>query len=181
MKNLIVIAHLDDLEIGMGGYAQTLSDTFVLCFCHGRGYQKQRVKAFEKNMKTLDFGYKILDYNDMELEKILLKDISKEIEKYIKPNINVYTLNGDIHQDHCIISRATQIACRPDRSGVNLLLQFKIPGNYPFSSEYFDSIYKLNNQEIFNKTNMIQRYKSENICKAETIEYFKTVYRQLRS
>lgn len=184
-RTLIVTAHLDDAEIGMGGYIinKALTEKIkVICFCQGRDKEnsKARIKAAFTNAEEYKYDLVVLEYYDMTLENVLLKDITKEIEDeitFFEPS-KVFTLSeNDIHQDHKIVSHATKIACR--RSNVEEIYEFETPGSEPYSSSYFDTVYPLRNTLLL-KQHMVENYTTENIPTLSREEKFRTVYREMK-
>ena len=186
MRTLIVGAHLDDETFGMGGLLydlceQNAKDVMVLTFCHGRDQanSEARKAAAATIQSKLGFRHEILGYHDMELELELTKNLTRYIEDAIdgfKPH-RVFTVSeNDIHQDHKIISNATKIACRPERTDIREIFEFRIPGSEPYTSSHYDTIYKT--KYMGHKTWMIGQYKTENQPKPEYTEYFRTVYRK---
>lgn len=141
-KIMIISAHPDDTEFGMGGTAAKLSqdhDVYQLILCKGNrpgceSVETSRFEAVIKNSKELGFiETKIKSYSDVTLDTIpsleLNSVISTELFK-IKPNI-VYThCQYDIHKDHRIVSRAVRVVTRPRKdSTVKELYEFTIPGS----------------------------------------------------
>lgn len=181
---LIITAHLDDVEFGMGGYLINSNEKIkVITFCKGRdeiNSHERLLTAFNLSQKY-NYDLNVIGYYDMELENILLKDITKIIENEIQdfnPD-KVFTVHeNDIHQDHKIISHATKIACRPGKNNIKEIYEFKIPGSQPFNKTYFDTIYKLKKNTYNSKQKMCLKYKTENIPDFSDREYFKTIYRE---
>lgn len=187
-RTLIVTAHLDDVEFGMGGTLidmclRSAEEVKLLVFCQGRDDVNtiERLDAIAKIQNELGFQIVVLPNYDMTLEDLLMKDITKEIEEEIysfNPE-RVFTVSeNDIHQDHKIVSRATKIACRPNRTNVKELYEFKIPGCEPYSETYYDTSNDITNLHIL-KAGMCEHYSSEHIPNIERIEYFKTIFKKL--
>jgi len=186
-RTLIVIPHLDDETFGIGGTLFKMcnedpSKVRVLALCKGRNYKNsvERKKAFHIIQEHLEFGYTVLDHYDMELENVLLRDlthvISSEIYKF-NPERVITVSGNDIHQDHQITSHAVQIVVRPGKTPVNELLEFQIPGSEPFTSTYFDTVSDVSDVSLA-KQRMLSYYTSENQPDLIQQERFKTVYRK---
>lgn len=190
MKTMIIVAHLDDESLGMGGTLMKMCknnpyNIRLVSLCTGRDEEnsKERIKAFKKNIKSLGCSYSIFTNRDMTLDMISLKDITKEIETTIdefQPERIFTTSESDIHQDHQIVSKAVKIACRPSRSKIKELYEMKIPNNEPFSPTYYDTIIDISDV-IEDKKKLCKRYKTENINieEIQNKEYFRTIYRNL--
>lgn len=188
MKTLIVVAHLDDETFGMGGTLAEIcmdgQEVKVVSLCHGRNIENSalRMGAAVENQQQFGFQLQVYPYYDMTLESLLKKDITKLIENEInsfKPE-RVFTVSeNDLHQDHQIVSHCTKIACRPSRTSVKELYEFKIPGCQPYNETYYDTKFNIGNTMML-KRSMAERYTSETIPKLERIEEFKTIYRELK-
>ena len=182
MNILVVVAHLDDEIFGIGGslYQWKQHNVKIVSMCKGRDDNNtiERKHAADKLQDLLACKYKVYNFLDMTLEKVLLKDIAALIELEISeynPDIVLTVSENDIHQDHKIVSHATKIACR--RSNVKELLEFQIPGSEPYSCTYFDTF---NNISMDVKQRLCEIYESEKMPEINNTEYFKTIYRQLQ-
>lgn len=186
-KTLVVIAHLDD-EISIAGTIIKLANhdpknIKIVSLCCGRNKENgiERVTAFNNAWGKYNIKYSIHNNYDMELEKVLLKDITKIIEDHIDffdPHVVLTVCGNDLHQDHKIINHATKIACRVSRSNVKELYEFKIPTIEVYSNTYFDTV--INISDVFElKKTISDCYISENKIPIKQNEYFKTLYRKL--
>lgn len=189
MLTSIIAAHLDDIEYGMGSTLVQMVNNGVkpniLIFCKGRDDENsnERLKSFFTNMEYLGIrNVQVLHYYDMELEMVPLKELSKHAEIFLgeHPTLRVITNSeSDIHQDHQLVSRAVKIACRPERyKELQELLEFKIPGNNPFNSCYFDTVNAV--KYISEKVLMCNNYKTEKLVEYPENEYFKTIFRKFK-
>jgi LmbE family N-acetylglucosaminyl deacetylase len=180
-RTLIVTAHLDDFEIGMGGTAASLAvaDTSVkvVVLCRGDRPGSEHVATKRRhtsfaNVKALGmvsnsfFGLDVLEYSDTKLDKIPQTELCNLISDYINEYepTNVYThYDADIHSDHCIVSRATRVACRMrEASPVDKLLEFSIPGSTEWGYTKFDfNTYFDITRYADKKMEMISKYSTE--------------------
>jgi len=173
---LIIVAHPDDAEFGMGGTIAKLStnNNITLCIlCKGnRPYthinvQNDRQEALLKNKKIL--GIKTLiqsSFDDVSLDTVphlkLTSYLSKIINKF-KPNIVFTNYEHDIHIDHQIISHAVRVACRPRlNSTVNRLYEFSVPGSGEWNFKGIDYNTFIDISDYTKKKyDSIQNYKTE--------------------
>ena len=140
---LIIVAHPDDAEFGMGGTISKLSktNTITLCvLCRGNrpgsntNVEKERKKVLNENVKSLGISKLIQHvYDDVSLDKHSHLSITSYISSVIsqtQPNIVYTNYSEDIHIDHQLVSKAVRVACRPRRiCSVNTLYEFSIPGS----------------------------------------------------
>jgi len=143
MKILIIVAHPDDAEFGMGGTISKLSkdNNITLCvLCRGNrpdsnsNIEIMRKKALKENIKSLGIKKLIQHvYDDVSLDKHSTLSINKYVSSIIcqvKPDIVYTNYSNDIHIDHQLVSKAVRVACRPRfNSSVNALYEFSIPGS----------------------------------------------------
>lgn len=187
-RTLVVTAHLDDEIFGLGGTLVRLTkddpkDVCLLSLCHGRDDKNRelRLEAASQIANMLKYQMVVYPHYDMELEKLLMKDVTKIIEKTIadfKPD-RIFTVSeADIHQDHQIVSKAVKIAARPSRTSVKEIYEFKTPGGQPYGEVYFDTINKLSDEEFKTKKELAEKYTSEKLPAFEDKEYFRTIYRE---
>jgi len=137
MKTLVVVSHMDDESFGLGGTLIRLcqedpTQVKVLSICNGRDIENkiERQTSFMNNMNKLGCSCSVLGYDDLSLPDkplhVLSDQIKEEIDKF-EPERVITNSISDIHQDHVITSKATRIACRPYKSNVKVLQEFKIP------------------------------------------------------
>jgi LmbE family N-acetylglucosaminyl deacetylase len=142
---LIVAAHLDDVELGMGGTVLKLTANknnrvYVVMMCNGDVpnrpaiHHDRRHTTFLKNIKSMDVvDVYDFDYPSNQLQTIDSNDIVHKIDTVIaeiQPTV-VYTHNrNDINRDHRIVSEAVRVCTRPRiTSPVDALYEFPIPGS----------------------------------------------------
>lgn len=177
MKNiLIIVAHPDDAEFGMGGTISKLSKTnnITLCvLCRGNrpgvdsNIENERKKVLNKNIKSLGISKLIHHvYDDVNLDKHSHLSINKYISSIvsqIKPDIVYTNYSEDIHIDHQLVSKAVRVACRPrPNSSVNALYEFSIPGSgeWNFKGINYNTFHNIE-ENITVKYNCIDRYTTE--------------------
>jgi len=144
VKNILIItAHLDDMEIGMGGTVAKLKQQGhkirLLTFCKGNrpGHEHvagSRQVAAKKNCNILNIDDFIrLDYSDVSLDTVPFADIRSHIDSEIrsyKPEVIYSHYQYDIHRDHRIVYEAVRVTTRPRyNSSIKELLCFSIPGS----------------------------------------------------
>ena len=174
-KILLLTAHLDDFELGMGGTTAKLceqNDVHLMVLCKGDrpGHEKvgsPRKKACFANCKDVGIvDTSFHEYSDTRLDQTPQTELCNIMYQYIqsiKPTV-VYThYNGDVHKDHQIISSATRVACRMrESSPVNELYEFTIPGSTEWGHEPKQlNVYEDITQHANIKMKMISRYTTE--------------------
>ena len=174
-KVLIIAAHPDDAEFGMGGTLARLAETceVTLCIlCKGdrpgvAESQSSRENALRANVKQLKI--KQLFHNnfcDVSLDTIAFATISAyltDIVDKVKPDTVFTNYKNDIHIDHRIVSAATRVACRPRKScSVTTLYEYPIAGSaeWGFEGIVYNTFFNIQNYTML-KYICIGRYKSE--------------------
>lgn len=149
-KVLVLCAHPDDETLGIGGtialHVQKKDKVFVLIFATGQFGRDSSTKGIEKRKEQGKKACKVLgvnqveflNYDDQQLETVLLTELTKKIESVInkwKPSI-VYThFWGDVNQDHRRIFEASLIALRPKpNSYVDKIMCFETPSSTEWGS-----------------------------------------------
>lgn len=191
-KILFVLSHLDDETFGFGGMLNRLkidNDIHFMVMCKGRdeANSKARLNTFMRilvkyNITKNDF-YLGEEY-DMEIDNILLKNLTEIIQENIdkiQPDIIITNSYADLHQDHQKVSHAVKICCR--RKVAAELYELHIPGCEPFPSKnfekaYFDTSFKLTDEEFQIKNEMCKMYSTEKFPDIQDHEYLRTVYRR---
>ena len=137
-KILIIVAHPDDAEFGMGGTISKLSkdNDITLCvLCRGNrpgsdsNVENIRSKALNENVKSLGISKLIQHvYDDVSLDIYSHLSITSYISSVIlqiQPDIVYTNYSEDIHIDHQLVSKSVRVACRPrHNSSVNALYEF---------------------------------------------------------
>lgn len=172
---LIIAAHLDDFELGMGGTASKLctnDNVHLLVLCKGDrpGHEKvgsPRKVACVNNCKDIGMHDVVFhDYSDTRLDQTSQTELCNLVQdqiQTIRPT-TVYThYSDDVHKDHCIVSDVTRVACRMRQSSpVNKLYEYTIPGStewgyVPRQFNVFEDI----TDHANDKMEMINRYYTE--------------------
>jgi len=173
---LIVVAHPDDAEFGMGGTIAKLSvqNKITLCvLCKGNRpggdltVLEQRKEALIKNIKILGISELIhLSYDDVSLDSLSHLTLTKKLNDIflkVKPNMVFTNYSNDVHIDHQLVSKAVRVVCRP-RSGssINSLYEFSIPGSgeWNFQSINYNTFFDISNYTN-EKYKTILNYKTE--------------------
>ena len=153
---LIVAAHLDDVELGMGGTVLKLTANknnrvHVVIICNGdvpnRGGRRdgnKRYSTFMRNIKSMKIDKSDVynfDYPSNRLQSEDFNEIISKIDRIIstiQPKI-VYTHNcDDINMDHRIVSETVRVCTRPRHtSTVDILYEFPIPGSTEWNHKPF--------------------------------------------
>jgi LmbE family N-acetylglucosaminyl deacetylase len=174
-KTLIVTAHVDDFEFGMGGTVSKLckcGDVYVVILCKGdrpghEDVESHRRAACTRNCKDVGIAdVMFYQFNDTRLDTVPQTDIcniiSRAINKY-QPSVVYTNYSNDVHNDHKIISRCVRVASRMrSTSSVNELYEFSIPGSteWSFNSDIFNTYVDISNH-VNDKMEMINRYTTE--------------------
>ena len=173
---LIVTAHLDDFEFGMGGTVARLRDegltVRLVVMCKGdrpgaEHVKDERLRACRSNCHDLGmFDVVFYKYPDTYLDDVSQTEICSLVNHHVntwKPSV-VYTHHGgDVHNDHQVVSAATRVACRPRvNCSVDTLYEFTIPGSTEWRHEPTQfNVYKDITSNANDKMEMVSRYTSE--------------------
>jgi len=168
MKTLIVVAHLDDAEIGMGGALALLKGEIkVVVLCKGRAKADRvaREKAFTKNMLSLGFSYKIYEAEDLTLEDFfngVTYTIQNEVDSF-RPDIVYTNSDTDMHRDHKTVAESVKLVCRPRKEcSVKELYSFPVTGSneWNFTPRLFNVCVDIT-ETIEKKLEMCSEYSTE--------------------
>ena len=143
MKNiLIIVAHPDDAEFGMGGTISKLSNNNItLCvLCRGNrpggksDIEIIRKQTLHKNIKSLGISKLIHHvYDDVSLDRhshLAITSYITSVINQIQPDTVFTNYSNDVHIDHELTSKAVRVACRPrPNCSVTTLYEFSIPGS----------------------------------------------------
>jgi len=188
---LFIGAHLDDIEIGCGGYLSYLKDRGELEYIEKRflilsegrftnsiDLSKKRREAFEINMEKLGIKeneYKIINqridtefYNYQHEIKYHLNELLKEAQESADC-IEVYFHSADNHQDHQIVNKLVKEIFRPFL--VNRLIEFEIPSSNLFNQpgDNFNYYFNFNNNIAELKQELIDSYKNISLFTTEDV------------
>ena len=118
-KYLIITAHPDDAEIAMGGTIMKLVSqghaikNFV---CSIPNFVELRIKETELSSSFMQIEHQFIDHTfPCGVEEISMYYLVSQIDKCIEefqPDAVFTHWDQDSHQDHCLVSRAVQIALR---------------------------------------------------------------------
>ena len=136
MNNILIIAaHLDDIEVGIGGFLSNLSEDITnnistYTACNGLNTKdNNRLAVFHENMNTLNIYNNVVDnYSDTKLTLENMDNIKQIILNIIlQQNIKtVFVINGDNHNDHKLIYEAVKICTRQSRTNVKKLYAYQV-------------------------------------------------------
>jgi LmbE family N-acetylglucosaminyl deacetylase len=127
MRVLVIAAHADDAELGVGGtiskHTRQDDDVFLVLITHSgyKNYQGDTIRESDVAFKEAKAAGEILGVEDITclgyetkevaFEVNLIEDINRVIDEK-KPDIIYTHWEGDINQDHSAIARATVCAAR---------------------------------------------------------------------
>jgi len=175
-KILIIVAHPDDAEFGMGGTISKLSkdNNITLCvLCRGNrpgglsNVENIRKRVLNENVKSLGISKLIHHvYDDVSLDKHSHQSIASYVSSVvtqIQPDIVYTNYSGDIHIDHQLVSKAVRVACRPrHNSYVKALYEFSIPGSGEWNFKGIDyNVFHNIEKNIKVKYNCVDKYTTE--------------------
>ncbi|MAF26181.1 hypothetical protein CL634_11520 [bacterium] len=174
-KIMLIAAHPDDVEFGMGGTAAKLSKSYhieELILCQGdrpgsEHVQGIRTRALSDNATQLGINRTtILTFSDVKLDQVPFLELVRIINSHVQemtPSI-VYTNHGhDIHRDHQLVSEAVRVVSRPRKeSSIDELYEFSIPGSTEWGSGNCRfNVYEDITETFDIKMNCISRYYTE--------------------
>lgn len=173
---LIIVAHPDDAEFGMGGTIAKLSkdNNITLCvLCRGNrpgvnsDVEKIRKTVLNENVKSLGISKLIQHvYDDLSLDRhshLAINSYISSIISQIRPDIVFTNYSNDIHIDHQLVSKAVRVACRPRSSShVKSLYEFSIPGSgeWNFKGINYNTFFNIE-ENIIIKYKCIDKYVTE--------------------
>lgn len=177
MKNiLIIVAHPDDAEFGMGGTISKLSNSnnITLCvLCRGNrpggksDIEIIRKQTLHKNIKSLGISKLIHHvYDDVSLDRhshLSITSYITSIVNQIQPDTVFTNYSNDVHIDHELTSKAVRVACRPrPNCPVTELYEFSIPGSgeWNFKGINYNTFFNIENYTKI-KYECVDRYTTE--------------------
>lgn len=176
---LIIGAHLDDIEIGVGGsalkYINEGNRVFGVVVCNGNTPNREtdntsdRSNTFNQNMNDMGFTeWVCLECDDQNIMSANYNDLVRKIQEYVdRWQINtIYTNNSDdINVDHRLVSDITRVVSRPrEASSVNTLLEYYIPGSTDWNFTSRNNIFNVAvdiTGYFADKLRYVSRYTSE--------------------
>jgi len=179
-KVLIVSAHPDDMELGMGGVINRFRGNvhFSCLILALPNYSARDVKIriktvskfIDRSTKFLDVGPVYIDnLRDNEFDSHPLLEIIKKIEEVIKkedPDTIFTHSEKDLNIDHVLTNKAVITACRPKCNNVKSIYAFEVLSSTNFnpSTSFNPNVYfKLNEKDISTKQEAFSLYKTENM------------------
>lgn len=149
---LIVGAHLDDIEIGMGAYLNRLrkpelNNNIKIVICstgslHHRINQPEkyakRLEATKSNFQGIDvFTFQeAIDTNFEEHRFNINRFLDNIVKEEFPDGVEVvFGPSADLHNDHKIVKDLVDVLARPDL-GIELYLMYCIPGSGMYNEMY---------------------------------------------
>lgn len=187
MKNILVLApHADDETFGLYTYlSRRVKDSIVHVHCfsvsHDDKTAEHRHETFANNMRMIGCSHTVCNHEALNFEnyKNNITDSIFNIVENFKPDIVLIPNENDLHQDHKVINHCAKIVCRPSRTSVEEIMEYKVPGSEHFSSTYFDTVLHLTDDEYNEKEMACNNYSTEIIPEIPRTEEFKTIYRKM--
>lgn len=157
-QNILIIgAHLDDIEYGMGGTAlkhvHEDKNVFGISFCAGNTPNREDIKynnqsleklnVFNNNMKSMKFrGWRCFNHDDQQLQNVDYNVLVNNIQECISSwciDIVYTTPHHDVNVDHRVTADVTRVACRPRKEcDVRKLYEYTLPGSTEWSDTPFN-------------------------------------------
>lgn len=182
MKNLVIMAHLDDEILGMGGFLARRSfegdQNSIITVCRGRGQQNflKRSEVVDEFCSAFHINHIVLPNWDLTLDKVSRANLGESIFAQIeflglKWDRIFIPSSKDMHFEHRIVSDVAKVAVR--NVVFQALYEVKSPGD-TFNTDIFDTSHWVN-PTIFDKVNFVKKFTTENIPEIPDYEFFKTV------
>lgn len=176
MKVAFIFAHLDDESYGplgtIASHVKQGDEVFVVSMCKGNrpgaDVQSERANTFTHICDMLGVESIIQEQNDTRMTRDETQFRVNRLINDLEPEV-VYThFNGDVHQDHKLLSDCVLIACRPKpESTVKQLLLCEIPA----STEWAFGQYGDFRPNVFNDVTTFIDLKQEALEMYETETY----------
>ncbi len=144
---LVIGAHPDDAEVGMGGtiirYSKKGVPVKIIILTIPSDNKNTRIKECEKSAKVLGAQFEFLDVppNELDFDRKHVSLLGKVISKN-NPKIVFTHWIGDSHQDHINTAKCTIAACRKNESSLYMYEEM-IPGGitpFAFNAQMFVDI-----------------------------------------
>ena len=160
---LIVGAHLDDIEVGLGGFLSSLyisNDvphiyTYIAC-CGLNKPDIDRKNTFITNMENINIRHNIIDkYLDTAITEGNINNIKEVINDILEAQSiqTVFVINSDGHKDHRKVFEMVRLCTRQSRSKVKRVYSYQVYTD--FNLKEFNCTLPFNNEL---KYNMLQCY-----------------------
>lgn len=163
-KIMLVGAHPDDIEFGMGGTLSKFKEcknvkfkVIVFADCEEQPGNKGITKEFQESMKF----FEIKDYELHDLPNTRLPEYSSEIRNILEeskssfiPDVVFSTSKGSIHQDHRIVAEEVERVFR----NISCLSYEDVKSSPHFKPNFY---HMLDKKHVRNKIKALSLYKTQ--------------------
>lgn len=172
IKNvLILMAHIDDESLGVGGYIPQLIDknysVVVVIVSNGlftlRGIKQDNRQDFYKACQILGVNkIHFLDYEDQKFDKFAIADIVNSVSRLnIDPDLIISHVDTDLNKDHRIVADVAKIIGRPKHKPITIL-GCEVPGTSAWNASPFQANYYVNIEKTLEiKIKAFSQYSNE--------------------
>jgi len=189
MRILVIGAHPDDEILGCGGtiskYLRYGHEVYIcICtqaytskedgwnkdYCIQQPKWQKDVDKFLKIKKRFNFPFPTVQLNNIG-HGYLAKKIN-EVISIVKPDIVFTHYENDLNMDHVIVSKATQVACRPEPQTKGFRWKIKLLAYETLSST--PPSFNPNYYEILSKNDVVMKLRAYKLYVIESKSFRRT-------